>query len=193
MKKTLILVAALGVAGVANAQLFTSNAAFQAAIGNDPGQFLMDLNGTSENLSGGTPLMTVDFTAPTGIYNSGSFYGANVPADAVTLTLGGGVRAVGGQWFQTNISDVFQGNPVTLTFSDGFTTTWTPANAAEFRGYVSGTVLTSVVVSAGGVIGGVGNYASMDNVVVSSVPEPATMTALALGAAAMLRRRNKKA
>lgn len=193
--KLTILVAAFGVVGVANAQLFTTNAAFQAAINNDPGQYLMTLSGTNDNLSGGTPTMTADYSATGGaVYHSGAFYGSNLPSDAMTITLGGGVKAVGGNWFMTNISDVFQGNPVTLTFSDGFVTTWTPASAAEFRGYVSNQVLTSVVMSAGNQDpNGVNNYASMDNIVISTnpVPEPASMTALALGSLAMLRRRKK--
>ncbi len=193
MKKTLILVAALGVVGVANAQIFTNSAAFQAAIANDAGQFNNAFGSATANWSGGTPTMAYTVSTTGGLYSNGNFIGTNNPNVPLVITFtSGNVRAVGGEFFATDISDNFLANvPLTITYSDGTVDTYTPGGFGTFRGYVSGTILTSMSIDS--VAPPTNRYVSMDNVITSAVPEPATMTALALGAAAMLRRRNKKA
>lgn len=195
MNKFLLALGAVSLVGAANAQVFNSLSSWQTAINNDPGAFFNNLNGTSATLTGGSPTITAAFSVSTSsLYTSGSFYGAFTTAASVTINFTGGVRAIGANWFHTNASDAFIANrPVTLTYSDGFVDTFTPASVNDFRGYVSNVVLTSVTISAGTSTPSPSAFASVDNLRASTVPEPATMSALALGAAAMLRRRRKSA
>jgi PEP-CTERM motif len=194
MKKVITLVTLASIVGAAQAQIFNNAAGFQAAIANDPGQYLNNFTGQASGAviagSGGSPTMTYNITTPSGtVYGSGLFVGANVPSDSVTISFtSGNVRAVGGNFFATNISDVFvAGRAVTLTYSDGTVDTYTPGSTADFRGYVSSTILTSVVMSGMNN----SNYSTVDNLITSTraVPEPASLAALALGAVMIVRRR----
>lgn len=193
MKQALLALAAFSVVGAANAQVFSNQAAFLAAIGNDPGAFTNSFGSNASNWNGGTPNMAYSVGANNGLYSDGDFIGtlfANT--DLVITFTSGNVRAVGGNFWHSDIADNFiSGVPVTLQYSDGTIDTYTPGSVTEFRGYVSNTFLTSVTIKGSGPATPA-RFASMDNVIVSSVPEPATMTALALGAAAMLRRRRTK-
>jgi hypothetical protein len=102
----------------------------------------------------------------------------------ITFT-SGNVRAVGGEFFSADINDLFSaGKLITITYSDGVVDSYTPTAINQFRGYMSTSILTSMRVSSSQQ-----DYVSMDNLRVSTVPEPASMAALGLGVAAMLRRR----
>lgn len=194
MKKTCVALCAVAAVGTAvssaSADIVTSLAAFQAAIGNDPGQFVNDCNSlTGSAFSGGTPSMTQTMSAPGGIYHSGSFIGTNTPVDSFTVTFSGGpVYAVGGEWFFSNISDAFvPGQLVTLTYSDGTVDSYTPGSASDFRGYISAVPLTSVVMS----VGATATYAGTGSLITSSVaaPTPGAAALLGLAGLGMSRRR----
>lgn len=190
MKKMCVALCAVAAVGTAvssaSADIVTSLAAFQAAIGNDPGQFNNDCNqGSGTVFSGGSPSMTQTVSAPGGIYHSGAFLGVNNAGDAFTVTFSGGpVYAVGGEWFMSNISDAFvPGQVVTLTYSDGTVDVYTPGAADEFRGYISNVPLTSVVMSAGAA--GTGSFAGSGTIITSSVAAPAPGAAALIGLAGL--------
>jgi len=189
MKKLIILSILVGIASVSNAQVFTSAGAFQTAIASDPGQYLNSFGSSTASWSGGTPTMSYTMSATSGLYSDGNFIGTNGPNEALLMTFtSGNVRAVGGSYFTTNISDVFQpGSTINITYSDGGTDSYIAGSTSQFRGYVSGTVLTSMSITSTGP--DASRFLSMDNVVTSTVPEPATMTAMALGALALLKKR----
>lgn len=130
------------------ATVFTSRAAFLSTV----------MGGTyTESFTGSTPptylLGALGYTVSTGtgtvgkIYNSGSFIGT---IDQTTFTLTfhtGNITAVGGNFYVTDIADVFVPTAITITLSDGTSDTFTPASTGEFRGYISTGVLTSLTMS----------------------------------------------
>jgi hypothetical protein len=130
--------------------------------------------------------------SPGVVYRSGSIIGNNSPNQTLTFTFTtGNVTAIGGDFFITNISDVFQPQPVTIALNNGTTTTFTPANlAGSFRGFTTtGAAITSLTMSAptGGQF-----YNSVDNLRVGRqgipstvVPEPSTYALVATGLAAL--------
>jgi len=189
MKKLIILSILAGIVSVGNAQVFTTATAFQMAIASDPGQYLNTFGSNAANWSGGTPTMAYTMSATNGLYSNGNFLGTISSNEALLMTFtSGNVRAVGGSYYTTSLSDVFQpGSTINITYSDGGTDSYIAGSTSQFRGYVSGTVLTSMSITSTGP--DLSRWASMDNVVTSTVPEPATMTALALGALALLRKR----
>lgn len=191
--KNFFSIVVFAVAGVANAQVFSSLDAFNAAL-NDPGQYVNDLNGhvagsIPSSFSGGTPMMSYSFGADGGLYTNGDIVGANFPNRTLVIYFtSGNVRAFGGNLFATTISNVFiPGTTLELRYSDGFTDSYVAGSASEFRGYVSSRVLTRVSITS--TVAVPNRYVSVDNLRTSTVPEPASMTALALGLAAIARRR----
>jgi hypothetical protein len=191
--KNFAFIAAIAVAGAANAQVFNDLTAFNTAL-SDSGQFVNDLNGFNSStiptgFSGGTPTMSYGFSADGGLYSNGNFVGVNNSNRALVITFTSvNVRAFGGNLYSTDISDNFQtGITINVAYSDGFTDSYVVGSTSEFRGYVSNTILTSVTITAAGAPAN--RYVSVDNLRTSAVPEPASMTALALGLAAIARRR----
>lgn len=186
MKSTIaaFIVAGLMSTAGASAQVFTSLSTFQTAIGNDPGAYTETFTGGAgnsvlQNFSGGSPLMAYAVTAGGGtpsLYREGTFIGNNFSNATLTFTFTtSNVFAVGGNFFVSDINDAFVANAsVTLNFSDGSTDTFTPSGVADFRGYVSSTAISSLVMTAPGA----GRFNTVDNLIVSSIPTP--------GAAAML-------
>lgn len=178
----------------AQAQVYTSLATFQTAIGNDAGAYTETFTGnagstSSQSFSGGTPLMGYTITGPAagGVYREGTFIGNNNSNSTFTITFtSGNVLAVGGNFFITDFNDAFVTNAaVTLTYNDGTTTTFTPADASAFSGYVSNLPITSLVMSAPGA----SRFNTIDNLIVSSVPTPGAAAVLALAGLVAGRRR----
>ena len=136
--------------------------------------------------SGGSFAYTV--AAPSDLYGSGEFLGTSQIDEALTITFtSGNVYAVGANFYATNFSNVFQAVSLTLTLSDGTTTTFTPTSASDsYRGFVSDLAITSLVVSAPGQ----SLYAGIDNLTVggavTSVPEPSTWALFGLGVTGLL-------
>lgn len=134
-------------------------------------------------------------SAAGGLYSNGDFIGTNLPNDALTITFTGApVTAIGGNFYATNISDIFQSVAITATLSNGTSTTYTPGSTATFRGVTTDLAITSLILSAPGA----GLYVGLDNffvgtaAVTSTVPEPASLGLLGaglIGLAAMRRRR----
>lgn len=120
--------------------------------------------------------------AYTGVKELGMF---NNSTNTVTLTFSTAVSAFGG-YFQT--CDASYGT-FDLWFYDGGnnllgTESFTTGSAHEWRGWEHAAGIAYVLMS--------GNAApAMDDLQANAVPEPATLAALGLGAAAMLRRRKK--
>ena len=144
----------------------------------------------SASFSGG--LFSYTVSAPGGLYGNGVLIGTNLPTEALTITFSGApVTALGGNFWATNISDVFQPVPVTLTLSDGTVTTFTPSSetVGSFRGFTSAVPILSLqITSTAGV------YAGMDNFTVGSVvPEPGTWLLMGLGVGALLLRQSRRA
>jgi hypothetical protein len=174
----------------ASTTIYTTSASFLAQT--LPGGLFLDFtqpsvdSGESFTYSGGG--FSVTFTADSTVYRSGTILGNNLPNESLTLTFSGTLpTAVGGNFFITNISDVLQVAPVTLTLADGTTTTYTPSNlSSSYRGFVSTVPIVSLVMAApqGGQF-----YNSLDNLTVASaVPEPGTYLLMALGLAAVAAR-----
>lgn len=99
--------------------------------------------------------------------------------DTITFAdFSAGVRAVGGNFFGTDIDGAFLPNSnVVLSASDGSTTrtiTIEHATTGSFRGFVSSNPLTSVRLNNGG-----GNYwATANDVTLAAVPEPSSYAML---------------
>lgn len=197
MKSTIaaFAVAGLIMAAGAQAQVFNNLGAFQIAIGG-ANAFTNTFTGGassspfgSQSFSGGSPLMAYTITSPqtAGVYRNGTFIGNWNDNSSFTVTFtSNNVLAVGGNFFITDINDAFVANAsVTLTYNDGTTDTFTPADAASFSGYVSTLPITSVVMSAPGT----SRFNTIDNLIVSSIPTPGAAAMLALAALVGGRRR----
>jgi hypothetical protein len=176
--------AALSASSFAVTTVYTSSAAFLPNLA--PASYTESFNGLPStppaSYTGGTFAYTV--SAADGLYGSGEFLGTNLPDQALTVTFtSGNVTGVGGNFYATNISDVFQPVALTLTLSDGTTVTFTPTSAADsYRGFTSSLLITSLTIGAPGA----SLYAGMDNLTVGAVPEPASALLMALGVAGLL-------
>lgn len=119
--------------------------------------------------------------SPTG---SGTALSANFAANTLVFDhFAPGARALAGNFFSTGESGAFlPGQALTLTFTAGdgaSTLTLNPAGVASFVGFTSDAPLLSLQVSA--VQAGQYNWAAVDNLTVSAVPEPAMPLMLGLG------------
>ena len=170
--------------------VFTDATAFlsQLAVGSYTESFdnLADLPAGAVSFTGGA--FSFSLTAPSDLYASGAFVGSSQPNEALTISfLGGNVKAVGANFFATNLSDAFQTAAMQLTLGDGTVLSFTPGSAADsYRGFVSDVSISSLVISGPGAF----RYAGLDNLTVGStavspVPEPARVLLLALGLAAL--------
>jgi len=189
-------VAALAVSAAASAQTttYTTSAAFMANV--LPGSYTEGFGDPSfsgepsADFSGGAFAYTV--SAPGGLYGNGILIGTNLPNEALTVTFTGApVTAIGGNFWATNISDVFQPTPITLTLSNGTTTTFTPTSegVGSFRGFTSTLAITSLRIASTPTV-----YAGMDNFTVGSVvPEPGTWLLMGLGIGALVLRQSRRA
>lgn len=172
---------------------YTTSATFLAAV--VPGAYTETFadSGFSGNpdavFSGGSFSYLV--SAPGDLYGNGVFIGTNLDNTPLTITFTGApVTAVGGNFYATDVSDAFQGVSVTLTLSNGFTTTFTPTSVSNsFRGFTTVLPIASLTLGAPGAT----RYVGMDNLTVGAVPEPGTWLLMALGAGALLLRQSRRA
>jgi PEP-CTERM motif len=178
---TFHLIAASGLFTIGAAQgatIFTSQATFLSAITGSIYTEAFTATAPPNYLGGGLGYNVSTGTGVAGkVYNSGAFIGT---IDQTTFTLNfttGNILAVGGNFYVTDIADVFTAASTTVTLSDGTSDTFTPSSTTEFRGYVATTALTSLTMS--GTSGGV--YNTVDNITVSGIPVPEPGSAGLLG------------
>lgn len=186
---TAAVLAALATPSFADTTTYTSSAAFLASLSGTSyteaftGLSSPDAGAALNFLSGG---FSYSISSPGNLYATGDVLSTSLPDEGLTITFtSGNVTAVGGNFFNVNFSDEFQQVAVTLTLSDGTTTTFTPASAADsFRGFASTQVINSLTISAPGAT----LYASVDNLTVGAVtpvPEPSSWALMGLGLAGM--------
>jgi hypothetical protein len=161
----IIAVVALAAAAAASAQTttYTTQATFAANV--LPGSYTEGFGNPSfsgdpsANFSGGSFAYTA--SAPGGLYGNGILLGTNLPGEALTITFTGApVTAIGGNFWATDITDTFVLTPITLTLSNGTTTSFTPSSSTvgSFRGFTSALAITSMEISSVAAV-----YAGMDN------------------------------
>lgn len=232
MKKTLILVAALGVVGVANAQSFTES--FDSFT--VPGPIVSSYGFTADNAwevrnysaTQGTTnwfntTTTTPFPAQAGAGYAGVNFNTTTGSNDINTFLMSDVRTFNNGdtisfWTRQTANNPFPDNLLVKLSTNGagtadadFATTLLNINPAltpagypsvwtqytitltGLSGPSAGRFAFNYKVPFGGPFGDNSNFIGIDTVAYTAVPEPASMTALALGAAAMLRRRNKKA
>ncbi|MDD2880470.1 MAG: hypothetical protein PHQ58_08530 [Rhodoferax sp.] len=185
MKKSLLALILVSAFSASNAAtVHTTSASFLSAL--NPGYYTENFNTT---IGGGTPASGTVFSSGAFSYNmtasvstlySGSnLFGVFNNTSSLTINfLGGNVNAVGANFFETNVSDVFLNSSVSISLSDGTALTFTPTSVSDYRGFIadSGVFLTSLTMAAGGT----GQWESLDNLTVGNVarndvPEPASI------------------
>jgi hypothetical protein len=201
------LAGVLLIGSVAQATWYTSEASFLAAI--NPTYYLENFN----NFTFGSPLAGdaswaapgangYGWTATTlnsagtaaggGLYSNVGALSTNVANDRLVLTFSGSpVSAFGGNVANSDINGALIPGTVTITLSDNTTQSIVFPTAAEgFLGWAGPQVITSVQLFATGTTN---NWVQLDHAYTgaSAVPEPMTVTGLAIGALALLRRRKK--
>ncbi|MDT9001668.1 PEP-CTERM sorting domain-containing protein [Paucibacter sp. APW11] len=151
-------------------------------------------NGPSGAQTFGTGPFAFTAFAPSDLYLAGGFLGTSQINEALTVTFGAGVKAFGADFFTTDLNDAFQSVLVTLSLSDGSTTSFTPTSLADsFRGFVSTVDISSFTISGPGS----SLYASLDNLTVgtagNTVPEPGSLALVGLAAAGLFATRRRAA
>jgi uncharacterized membrane protein YedE/YeeE len=197
MKYLPLMLAFGALSSMASAQFYTSQANFLANVA--PDYYMEQFNG----FSFGNPLNGSQVTwnapgangfgwqasAPNGLWSNPGALSTNNANDPITITFTGRpVFAWGADIAGTDIN----GNPitsmVTFTTSTGATFSHT-VSTFSFIGFVSSQQLTSVLIDT--TQPGTNSWPAIDNAI-TAVPEPGTMIALGLGAAALLRRRRNR-
>jgi hypothetical protein len=131
--------------------------------------------------------------AAQGLYSNTSALSTNFANDPITITFTGApVTAFGGIVSNTDISGANIAGTVTVLMSNGDTTSGTfGAGGSGFIGWTGTSSIASVTLSA--TSSAANNWVQIDHAYTgaAAVPEPMTVTGLAIGALALLRRRKK--
>lgn len=209
MIKPLALAALMAATGAAQAELtvYNSQASFLAAVTN-PG--VDGFDGLSITTSTPSPLTrNAGPYAYTASVTTTSFFGAgttanpwlstNTATDSVTFSgFTGGVSAIGGLFFGSNISGLFAAGSVTLTATDSLgatmTQTITGATTSSFLGFTStGTITSLVLTSVQPASGFLWPTADNLTLAVATVPEAQTYALMlaGLGVLSLVARRRR--
>jgi hypothetical protein len=183
-----IALTCLSASSFAVTTVYTTPASFSAQVA--PGAYTETFTGLANPPAGSVAFSGGAFSyaasAPGDIYLAGGFLGASQINTALTINFtSGNVKAIGANFYSTDLNDAFQAVSVTLTLSDATTVTFTPTSIANsFRGFTSTAFITSLVMSAPGQ----SLYAGLDNFTVGTtvaVPEPGSWLLMGLGLAAL--------
>ncbi|QJR37720.1 PEP-CTERM sorting domain-containing protein [Gemmatimonas groenlandica] len=193
------LIVTLNTPAVARAQfvVYTNQATFLAAVTDARVDMF-----TGFDMINPTPSPIVRMVAPYGytasVNNGGDFFGAgtvanpwlstNTATDAITFAdFTGGVGAVGGNFFGSNIAGAFQSGDILITYVDAVgatSTTLIAPSTSSFFGVVSQSyAITSFTVSAVQPSESEFLWPTVDNLTLAktTVPEPGTYALLATG------------
>jgi hypothetical protein len=191
LKRAAVVFAAIGIAShaplpaSAASIVYTSESGFLGAIG--PTLFTETFSvpdfsfGNDASFSGNGFAFSVS-SPGTATPFAGALTSGGIAPIVLTIT-SGNVTAIGGNFFIAAANN-FTSLPVTVTLSDGTSTTYTPASRNEYRGFVSdGPLITSLTMAQA-------QFPYLDNITLGtaltvSVPEPASL-AMLLGALGML-------
>lgn len=188
--KPLAAAALLALAGASQAAItvYTSQAAFLAATASSGVDTFAGFS-----ITGSTPspiTRSAGAFGYTAAVSTTSFFGAgtsadpwlstNTATDSITFNaFTGGVQAIGGNFFGSDINGLFSAGDVTLTATDAsgsVTQTIIGATTASFLGFVSTGAMTSLVLSSVQPISGF-LWPTTDNITLgtaAAVPEPGT-------------------
>lgn len=186
-------------AGSASATVYTSSAAFLPNV--QAGAYFNNFSsvgaGSSAALSfsSGGYAYTVD-SAPVSndLYNDVGVISTNLAADQIKITFTGSpVTAIGGNFWGTDINVIpIANSPVVLTLSDGTIESYTSSAASAYRGFTTAVPITSMLIDSTSTSTGSPIWPTLDNLTVGAaivVPEPASLSLFAVGAAMLRRRR----
>lgn len=173
-------------------------AAFQAAL--TGGSYTETFTGVTDTppTSYGNGTFQFDAGAAGSLFGTNDRLSTNDTDDALILTFtSGNVRGVGGNFFLTDFDgDHNSAYDLLIVFSSGEIFQWTSLNESDFVGFVSDNVLDWVAfvpynwTSPRDVTA---LYATIDNVIVGNVPEPASLALVALAVAGLAARRRRSA
>lgn len=145
---------------------------------------------------------TYSANAGGGLYGAGvgsdGWLSTNLSGDTLLLNaFGGGVSAIGGHFFGSDIAGAFEaGNDILLTVSDSLgdtmSETISSASLSSFRGFATDGTLVSLMIS----IASTGSFATVNDLQVGRIPEPASLAlvlAALVGVAGATNRRQHRA
>lgn len=193
--KAMMLMAAAVTAAPAMAAVYTNSAAFLADV--QPGFYFNNFTGLAAgpsgplNYSGNGFSYTITASGPNnaGLYNDPGVVSTNNALDGILVTFtSGNVTAVGGNFWATDINVFPIPATVTITTSDGQSSSFTSAGPNSFRGFTSNVLITSIFIDAADTPANA--WSTMDNLYVGqAIPAPGAMALLGLGGLAAARRR----
>lgn len=141
-------------------------------------------------------------SATNGFYGAGTssnpWLSTNSATDTITFnSFTGGVSAIGGNFFDSDINGNFQTGSITLTATDSsgsFTQTIANATTSSFLGFVSNTALQSLTVTSVQSSALQPSWPTVDNLTLAkqNVPEPASLALMGLGIAGLALASRKK-
>lgn len=175
----------------ATTTIYTNQTAFLAALAPDSytETFTGDAGQAPSYFFGGLTAFSYSVTTDPGynLYRNGNFISTFEYNRILRVGFGGTFpNAIGGNFFATDTFDQFvPGVAITINLIDGTSTTFTPASANEYRGFISTSFIGSLVMTAPGLL----SANTIDNFTVgiaAAVPEQSTYSLMLLGIAAVL-------